>query len=46
MKRSYAAGLAGLAALLCLALSGCGLKGPLYLPGEPAPASVAAQSGE
>ena len=33
-------------ATLCAGLSGCGLKGPLYMPGEPAPASVAAQSGE
>ncbi|KAB7650597.1 hypothetical protein FG381_08565 [Sutterella faecalis] len=36
MKKSFAAGAAGIALALCLILSGCGLKGPLYMPGEPA----------
>lgn len=36
MKKSFAAGAAGIALALCLVLSGCGLKGPLYMPGEPA----------
>lgn len=30
-----------LAATLCLALGGCGLKGPLYLPNEEPPAAAA-----
>lgn len=42
MKKSFAAGLAGLAVLLTLALSGCGLKGPLYMPDEPPAASAGA----
>ncbi|MFU0842214.1 MAG: hypothetical protein ACFWTZ_06345 [Burkholderia sp.] len=36
--------LIGLAAALCIALSGCGLKGNLYMP-ERASAPVSAASG-
>ncbi|WP_295478638.1 LPS translocon maturation chaperone LptM [Sutterella sp.] len=42
MKKTFAAGIAGITLLLTLALSGCGLKGPLYMPDEPPAATGAA----
>ncbi|MDO5531271.1 lipoprotein [Sutterella sp.] len=44
MKKFLCAGLAGIAAVMCLGLSGCGLKGPLYMPDEPAPVSAPQQT--